>query len=313
MKICIFGAGAIGGYFGGRLAQAGLEVTFIARGKHLEAIVNDGLHVKSLNGDFTINPAKAVVQPEKVGIVDVVLCCVKSWQVADAAEQMRPMIGPETLVIPLQNGINAHDILSQALGSDHILPGLCKLLAMVESPGHIRHAGAEPFLAFGEMSGKPGERANKVAQAFAKAKGMTVHASRNIYAQLWKKLMLVAPWGGMGAVTRSPIGTIRSLPETREMLMDSIREVYHVARANNVEIDEASVSDTINFIDNLPAGGTASMQRDIMEGRPSELREQCGAIVRHGEKGDVRTPVNRFIYHSLLPMEQMARGQLPGH
>ena len=122
--------------------------------------------------------------------------------------------------------------------------------------------------------------------------------------------MLIAPWSGMGALTRSPIGIFRSIPETREMLMDAIREVYDVARANNVEIEEQAVSEIINFIDKLPAEGTASMQRDIMDCRPSELHEQCGAVVRYGEKGGVKTPVNRFIYHSLLPLEQRARGEI---
>lgn len=310
MNICVFGTGAIGGYFGGRLAQAGLDVSFIARGKHLDAIVADGLHVKSLNGDFIIKPAKAVDHPEAVGIVDVVLCCVKSWQVADAAESMRSMVGPETMVIPLQNGVEAHTLLSQSLGADHVLPGMCKLITMIDSPGHIRHAGADPYLAFGEMDGQLSERAEEVAREFGKAEGMTVHVSQNILTQLWRKFMLIAPWSGMGALTRSPIGIFRSIPETREMLMDAIREVYDVARANNVEIEEQAVSEIINFIDKLPAEGTASMQRDIMDCRPSELHEQCGAVVRYGEKGGVKTPVNRFIYHSLLPLEQRARGEI---
>lgn len=312
MNICVFGTGAVGGYFGGRLAQAGLDVSFIARGKHLDAIVADGLHVKSLNGDFIIQPAKVTDRPEAVGIVDVVLCCVKSWQIADAAEIMRPVVGPETVIISIQNGVDAHTILSQSLGADHVLPGICKLITMIDSPGHIRHAGADPYLAFGEMDGRISERAKSVAHEFGKAEGMTVHVSQNIFAQLWKKFMLITPWSGMGALTRSPIGIFRSIPETRGMLMDSIREVYDVARANKVEIEEQAVSEIINFIDKLPAEGTASMQRDIMDCRPSELHEQCGAVVKFGEKGGVQTPVNRFIYHSLLPLEQMARGEIPG-
>ncbi len=311
MKICVFGAGAVGGYFGGRLAQSGSDVTFIARGKHLDAILADGLHVKSINGDFTINPAKATDRPETVGIVDVVLCCMKSWQVADAAESMRSMIGPKTMIIPLQNGVEAHTILSQSLGADHVMPGICKLITMIDKPGHIRHAGADPYLAFGEIDGQVSDRAKQVEHEFGRAEGMVVHVSKNINAQLWRKFMLIAPWGGMGALTRMPIGIFRSLPETREMLIDSIREVYDVARANNVDIEEQALSDTINFIDKLPAEGTASMQRDINDCRPSELHEQCGAVVRYGEKVGVQTPVNRFIYHSLLPQEQMARGQLP--
>jgi len=308
MKVCIYGAGAVGGYFGGRLAQAGLDVTFVARGRHLEAIAANGLHVKSINGDFTIHPAKATDRAEEIGHVDLVLCCVKSWQVSDAADKIRYLVGPETLVLPLQNGVEAHTTLSGVLGTDHVLPGLCKLITMIEAPGHIRHAGMNPYLAFGEMDGRLSRRAERIEQAFSKAQGMNVHVSQNIFTQLWLKFMLIAPWSGIGALTRSPIGVIRSLPETREMLVDSIREVYKVARANKITLEEKSIDETIDFIDGVPPEGTASMQRDIMGGRPSELFEQSGAVVRFGEKGNVRTPVNRFIFHSLLPLERKSRG-----
>ena len=311
MKVCIFGAGGIGGYFGARLAQADIDVTFIARGAHLDAILADGLHVKSINGDFVVHPARATALPEAVGPVDVVLCCVKSWQVAEAADQMRALVGPQTLVIPLLNGAEAHDILARSLGAEHVLPGLCKLITMIDSPGHIRHAGAAPYLAFGEANGRLSQRAQDVARVFAEARGMTVHLSRNIMIQLWRKFMLIAPWSGIGALTRSPIGVIRSLPETRTLVMDSIREVYDVARAGGVPVEEKAMKETMAFIDALPPEGTASMQRDIMAGRPSELHEQSGAVVRHGEKTNVPTPVNRLTYHGLLPQERMAIKKLP--
>ena len=308
MKICVFGAGAVGGYFGGRLAQAGNEVTFIARGGHLDAILTHGLQVKSINGDFTVHPAKATHHPEQVGPVDLILCCVKSWQVAEAAEAMAAMIGPQTIVIPLQNGVEAHATLSRALGSEHVLPGLCKLITMIEAPGRICHLGADPYLAFGEMDGSLSERAKAVVRVFSDAAGIRVHLSRNIVAQLWRKFMLIAPWSGVGAVTRMPIGVFRSLAETRELLMGSIREVYTVARAHGVDIEEKAIAETIDFIDRMPPEGTASMQRDIMDGRPSELEEQSGAVVRYGEQVGVPTPIHRFIYYSLLPLEGKARG-----
>jgi 2-dehydropantoate 2-reductase len=310
MKVCIYGTGAVGGYFGGRLAQAGHDVTFIARGRHLDAILANGLSVQSINGDFTIHPATATNRPDQVGPVDVVLCCVKSWQISEAAASMRSFIGPETVVIPLQNGVEAHTVLSDALGAGRVLPGLCKLITMIDGPGRIRHAGADPYLAFGEMDGRKSSRATSIAQAFSQSQGMRVHVSQNIFAQLWKKFMLIAPWGGIGALTRTAIGVIRSLPETRQMLMDSIREVHAVAQANGIGIEERAIGDTIGFIDKLPFEGTASMQRDIMDGRPSELHEQSGAVVRYGEKGDVPTPVNRFIYHSLLPQERESREEI---
>ena len=310
MRVAIFGSGGIGGYFGGRLAQAGNAVTFIARGRHLAAIKSDGLQVKSIKGDFTVSPANATDRPEDIGPVDLVLCCVKSWQVPEVAHKISLLIGPATVVIPLQNGVEAHLELSRAVGGEHILPGLCRIISMIKAPGRIHHAGADPYIAFGEMDGRLSDRAHRIAQAFARSKGLTVHLSRHIFRELWKKFMLIAPWGGVGALTRSPIGVIRSLPETREMLLASIREVFDVAWANGHEVEEQAVDAIIGFIDQLPVDGTASMQRDIMEGRPSELNEQCGAVVRFGEKVDVQTPANRFIYHSLLPQERKARGEI---
>ncbi len=310
MKIGIYGAGAVGGYFGGRLAQAGHDVTFIARGRHLEAIRSDGLTVRSINGDFAVHPATATDHPEQVGTVDVVLSCVKSWQVTQAAEAMQPMMGPETVVIPLQNGVEAHTHLSDVLGAGHVLPGLCKLITMIEGPGRIRHAGADPYLAFGEMDGQTSPRATAIAEAFGRSQGMTVRVTRHIFPLLWKKFMLIAPFGGIGALTRSPIGVIRSMPETRRLLLESIREVHAVALANGIDVEEEAIDDAIGFIDQLPSEGTASMQRDIMEGRPSELHEQNGAVVRYGERADVATPVNRMIYHSLLPQERSARKEM---
>jgi 2-dehydropantoate 2-reductase len=310
MKIAVFGSGAIGGYFGGRLAQAGHDVTFIARGSHLDAIKADGLQVKSIHGDFVIHPVKATDRPEVVGIVDVVLCCVKSWQVSGIADSIRLLCGPQTVVIPLQNGVEAHTAFSQALDPKNIVPGVCRIISMIEAPGRIHHAGADPQLVVGELDGRISERVQEIARTFSNAAGMAVHASRHILPALWKKFMLIAPWGGLGALTRAPIGVIRSMAETRDMLVNSIREVFDVAVANGVAVDETAVDATMGFIDTLPPGGTASMQRDIMAGRPSELNEQSGAVVRFGGTGAVRTPVNRFIYHSLLPLERIARGEI---
>ena len=310
MKIAIFGSGGVGGYIGGRLAQAGNDVTFIARGKHLDAIVANGLQVKSINGDFLVNPAKATDHPEEIGTVDLVLCCVKSWQVAEVADEIRLLVGPETVVMPIQNGVEAHTTLARDIGAESIIPGLCKMICMVEAPGLICHAGIDPYLAFGELDGHLSPRINEIAKLFANTRGLTVNATRNILQELWLKFMIIAPWSGLGALTRSPIGIFRSQAETRGLLLKSVREVFDVARAIGVDIAEESVESTVDFMDQAPPQGSASMQRDIMEGRPSELHEQCGAVVRYGEKGGVQTPVNRFIYSSLLPLERKARGEI---
>jgi 2-dehydropantoate 2-reductase len=181
---------------------------------------------------------------------------------------------------------------------------------MVKAPGRIAHVGAEPFVSFGELGNQSGERAATIAAAFAEARGLSVALSTDILADLWKKFMLIAPWGGVGGLTRAPIGVMRSIPETRAMLVASIQEVFAVALAHDVAMDAAAVDTIVGFIDKLPHSGTASMQRDIMAGRPSELHEQTGAVVRFGEAAGVATPVNRFIYHSLLPLEQRARGEI---
>jgi len=308
MKMVVWGSGAVGGYFGGRLAQAGHDVTFIARGNHLEAILDDGLHVESLKGDFRVHPARATDRTEGIGAVDVVLCCVKSWQVAAAAETMRPLVGAGTVVIPLQNGVEAHATLAEALGPEHVLPGVCRLISMIKAPGRIAHVGADPFITFGELDNRSHHRAEAIAGAFAEAQGLSVAVSTDIMADLWKKFMLIAPWGSIGALTRTPIGVMRCVPETRDMLERSIREVLAVALGHGVAVDPAAADQIIPFIDKLPHDGTASMQRDIMAGRPSELHEQTGAVVRFGEAVGVDTPVNRFIYYSLLPLEGKARG-----
>lgn len=310
MKIAVFGSGGVGGYIGGRLAQAGNDVVFVARNKHLEAIVTNGLQVKSINGDFLVKPVRATDRPEEIGTVDLVLCCVKSWQVAEVANRIELLVGPETVVIPIQNGVEAHSTLSQVLGAERIVPGFCKMICMVESPGIILHAGLEPYLAFGELDGKLSTRVEKVAKVFAETQGLIVETTQNILEELWLKFMIIAPWSGVGALTRSPIGVFRSMDETRGLLLASIREVFDVARGNGVDLAEKHLESIIAFMDQAPAQGTASMQRDIMEGRPSELNEQCGAVLRYGEKCGIQTPVNRFIYNSLLPLERKARGEI---
>jgi 2-dehydropantoate 2-reductase len=310
MRIVVFGAGGVGGYFGGRLAQAGMDVTFIARGKHLEAIQKHGLRVDSINGDFVIHQVIATDDPATVGEADVVLCCVKSWQVKEVAMAIRPLMGRNTIVVPIQNGVEAPDILSEVLGADKVLGGLCRIISMTHGPGHIRHVGAEPYITFGELDNQKTERTKRLFSAFSEASGLTVEIATDIHAALWKKFILIAPWGGIGAVTRTPVGVFRRLPETRQMLLQSMTEVFNIAIVRKIDLSNEVVEETMGFMDTLPEEGTASMQRDIVEDRPSELNEQNGAVVRLGNVLGVQTPVNAFIYHSLLPLEMRARGQL---
>jgi len=309
MRIAVFGTGGAGGYFGGRLAQGGADVTFIARGEHLRAIREHGLRVDSVKGDFLIEPAQATDAPAELGVVDLVLVGVKAWQVPDAAQEMRPLIGPQTSVVPLQNGVEAPSQLAKVLGAQHVLGGLAKIISVRVGPGHIHHVGAEPFLAFGELDSRPSERAERLRQAF-EAAGVTVEIPQDMQSALWEKFLFVVSWGGVGAVARAPIGTVRSVPETREMLLQVMREVLAVAQAHNVALPDDTIGDTLTFMDTLPPGGTTSLQRDISEGNPSELDSWNGAVARLGKEVGVATPLNTFIYQALLPLELQARGRL---
>lgn len=310
MRIAVFGTGGVGGYFGGRLAQAGEEVIFIARGEHLRAIIERGLRVDSIKGDFVIQPAQATDNPAEVGPVDAILVGVKAWDVPEAAQLMRPMVGPETFVVPLENGVEAPDQLAEVLGREHVLGGLCKIISAIVAPGHIRHAGIDPYIAFGELDGHKSERAERLRQAFAKATGVTAEVSDDIQAAMWEKFVFIAAISGVGAVTRAPAGVIRSLPETRQMLEQAMHEILAVARARGVALSDEVIPQTMAFIDAIPADGTASMQRDIIAGRPSELDYQNGTVARLGRELGVPTPVNAFIYASLLPQELRARGKV---
>ena len=308
MRIAIFGAGGVGGYFGGRLAQAGEDVVLIARGEHLRAMREDGLRVESEAGDFVIDPVEATDDPSAAGLVDVILVSVKAWQVPGAARAMRPMVGPETFVVPLENGVEAPSQLAEVLGAERVLGGMCKIISAIVEPGHVRHGGIEPYVAFGKLDGRRSERAERLRRAFERAKDVTAEIPPDIRVAMWEKFLFIASLSGVGAVTRAPIGLVRSLPETRRMLERAMEEVMAVARALEIALPEGVIPQTMAFIDGLPADGTASMQRDVMVGRPSELEAQNGAVVRLGREEGVPTPVHAFIYHSLLPQEMQARG-----
>lgn len=311
MRFAIFGSGGVGGFFGGKLAQAGLDVTFIARGKHLVAVKENGLRVESIMGDFVIQPAIATDDPRQVGVVDVILVAVKAWDMSAAAEAMKPMVSEETVIIPLENGVDAPDQLSSALGREHVLGGLCRISVFVSEPGIIRHVGVPPYIAFGELDNHKTKRVESLKVIFSNLEGISVEAPEDIHKALWEKFVFIAAVSGVGAVTRQPIGIFRVVPETRAMLVSALQEVVAVGRARGVALDENTADGILTtIIDNAPEGTIASMQKDIMEGSRSELGAQNGAVVRMGKELGIPTPVNAFIYASLLPMELEALGKL---
>lgn len=309
MRIAVYGTGGVGGYFGGRLARAGEEVIFIARGQHLQAIREHGLRVDSVKGDFVIKPAHATDDPAKVGEVDVVIVGLKAWQVSEAAQAMRFLVGSKTVVIPLQNGLEAPGQLAAVLGAEHVLGGLARVFSYIVEPGHIRHIGEAALMAFGELDNRPTQRIEDLRQAFNRS-GFTAEIPKDIHVALWEKFLGVVSVGGMGAITRAPFGVLRSLPETRRMLEQGMQEIFTLALARDIPLTEEVIAQTMTFVDNLPPNASSSLQRDIIAGRPSELEAWNGAVVRLGKQAGVATPLHAFIYHSLLPLESQARGQI---
>jgi 2-dehydropantoate 2-reductase len=307
VRIAIFGSGGVGGYFGGRLAQAGEDVVFIARGAHLTALRERGLRVASIAGDFALYPVHATDDPASVDPVDTVLLAVKAWQIPAAARAMVPLLGPTTFVVPLENGVEAPEELSAALGARHVLGGLCRIVAYVTRPGEIRHAAIAPYIAFGELDGTVSERVASLRRAFARTDGVTVEVPSDIRAAMWSKFLFITPVSGLGALTRVPVGVLRGTAETRQLLVEALHEVAALAAARGVALPADAVEQTLAFTDAMPADGTTSMQRDVMEGRPSELDAQVGAVVRLGARAGVAVPVHRFIYAALLPLERLAR------
>jgi 2-dehydropantoate 2-reductase len=309
MRVGVFGTGGVGGYFGGRLAQSGVEVVFIARGEHLKALQASGLKVESDRGDFWLKSVQAIDDPQDAGKVDAILLGVKAWQVAEAAREMRPMVGPDTFVVPLQNGVEAPAQLVEVLGEQHVVGGLCWVSSFISSPGQIRQAGIEPHVAFGELDNRLSQRCQSLLRAFQEA-GVKAEIPADIQVTMWKKFTFITAISGVGGVTRAPVGVTRSLPETRQLSLRVMQEIQALAKAYQINLPPAYVSETMTFIDGLPEGTQPSMQRDIVAGRPSELAYQNGAVVRLAQEPGVPVPINEFIYDCLLPQERKARGEL---
>lgn len=309
MRIAVIGVGAVGGYFGGRLAQVGADVTFIARGATLAALREHGLQLTSINGDAHIQPVQATDNPAGIGAVDMVLIGVKSWQLAGAIEAARPLLGTATGVLPLLNGVEAADSIAAALGAAHTLNGICFIYAQIAAPGHIHHHGMEPLVTFGERNNVRSKRVEQLRSAFAAA-GVRADVPPDITLAVWRKFLFGAPTSGLGAATRTSLDLLRGIPQTRALLEGAAREIAALAQARGIALDDDDVAAMMARVDDLPPNTTASMQRDIMSGRPSELEAQTGAVVRLGATAGMPTPINSFIYNVLLPQELRARGEL---
>jgi 2-dehydropantoate 2-reductase len=298
MRITIFGTGGVGGYFGGRLARAGEDVTFIARGEHLRAIKTDGLRVDGTDGDFVIYPARATDDINEVGETDLVIIGVKAWQVPEAARAIKPLVGPGTTVLPLQNGVEAVPQLVAELGGENVVAGLCRIVSYVVGPGHIRHAGFTASIVIGELDNRRTERITRIEQVFKHA-GLEITVARDIQVALWTKFLFIASFSGVGAMANAPAGVIRSDPKWRTQILKAIEEIYALAHARGINLPADSVANVMTAVDGLPEDATSSMQRDIAAGKPSELESQNGAVVRMARESGVEVPTHTLIYETL--------------
>ncbi len=309
MRIAVVGVGGVGGYFGGRLAQFGEEVVFIARGDNLRAMRTHGLRIRSPKGDFVVNPVQVVSNPNDVGPVDIVMLGIKAWQVPEVAETIRPLLGTQTAVLTLQNGIEAPQQVAQILGKEHVLGGVCRISAAIEAPGVIRHNSAgDPAIDFGEWENRISDRTTSLHQTFLRA-GIQSEIVPDIQVALWMKFLFITPWSGIGAVTRTPAGVWRRIPETRHLVTLCLEEILSIAQAQTIALPDNAIVATWARYDGLTEAEISSMQRDVIMGRPSELEAQVGAVVRLGQQSGIATPAHTFIYGSLLPLESVARGQ----
>lgn len=304
MRIAVVGAGGVGGYFGGKLAHAGVDTTFIVRGATLDALRERGLRVDSIHGDFVVNPVQATDQPQ--GVFDAILLAVKAWQIPEATRQVLPLLGKDTMIVPLENGIDAADVIAGIAGREHTAGGLCAIVSFIVEPGHIKHAASDPFVMFGELDNSRSERIERLLEAFQRA-GINAQIPPDIHHSLWSKFLFIAPLSAVGALTRVPAGVWRADAEVRELVTSALNEIVALAKARGIDLGEDAVEKTWQRYDNLAPDATASLQRDVMDRKPSELDAQLGAIVRLARESNVPVPVSETLYRLLLPQERLAR------
>jgi 2-dehydropantoate 2-reductase len=299
MRIAVMGSGAIGGYVGARLAAAGAEVAFIARGPHLAAIRTQGLKVLSPLGDLLIAPVTATDDPAAVGIVDAVLLATKLYDVEVAAQAIRPMIGHETAVVCLQNGVDATDVVARLYGRPHVVGGVVVINGEIAAPGVIRH-NALNRLTVGELDGRESARLARLV-ALSNAAGIEASASRDIRLEIWRKFLVLAPMAALSAMTRVTLDRLRAHEETWRLAERGMREVVAVAKAEGVGLDEEDVRSALAFVQGMPATWRASLAVDLEHGRRLETDWLAGAVVRRGQAAGIETPFHRIALGVLKP------------
>lgn len=306
MKIAVMGAGSMGGYYGAKLIRGGHSVALIARGAHLEAIRGKGLKIIRDEETFTVTPWMATDNPAQAGEVELILVATKSYDLQGAARAIAPMVGKETMVLPLLNGVDIAERLGDALGMSHMLGGLTYLPGNMPEPGVVNQLGVEGRLEFGEFndhhgnaSGAGGEsRADKLLKVFHAA-GIVAEISGDIRTALWSKFVLINSTAGVCGVTGKPVGPVREDPRIRAMFTDCAAEVAALARKQGIHLDDDIIKRTLGHLDSVPYNNKPSLLQDLERGKPLELESLNGATVRLGKELGVPTPVNRFIYAAL--------------
>jgi 2-dehydropantoate 2-reductase len=299
MKVLIMGAGGVGGYYGARFAEAGHDVTFVARGRHKEAIQANGLQVRSALGDVTIRDAKVVEDATAAGVCDFVLVCTKLRDLEEVAQAIRPAVGPETGVISLQNGVEKERVLIEAVGRDAVMGGATQIASAIAAPGEIQHTGTMANLIYGELDGSLSDRVKTFDQAVRSAPGFETNLADDIELEIWKKFSFLAPFAGITALYRKPIGPLRVDPEIRRELEALVAEAVAVGRAEGVAFGPGREAEVMGFIDGLPETMKSSMLHDLEAGKPLELDWLTGTVCRFGRTHDIATPASDRIYAAL--------------
>jgi 2-dehydropantoate 2-reductase len=299
MKILVMGAGGVGGYFGARLQQGGNAVFFVARGRHLEALKKDGLTVKSPLGEAKLE-VKASEDPKAAGIVDVVLFCVKLWDTEGAAEQLRAVVGPQSIVIPFQNGVESIDRLKKVLPGNSIMGGSAYIGTRIASPGVIEHTGTMARIRFGVLVPSQRAAAERFLEACRQA-GVNAELTEDIVSVNWEKFVFLVAMSSATAVARAPIGTVRADPDLRWLFEQAMRETFQLARSRGAKLPEDFVDKQLAFADSLPAEMRASLLHDLEAGSKLEAPWLCGAVARMSRESGLDAPVNHTVYAALKP------------
>ena len=298
MRIAVIGAGGIGAIYGAALAKAGTEVIFVARGAHLAAMQQQGLRIEGDRGETIVRPAQATDDIAGIGPVDYVLLCVKLWDVESAGEQLRPIIGPQTAVVPLQNGVDAHERLIPILGRAAVMGGTAFVTGSIVSPGVVRQTGTYFQMTFGELDGWISPRGERLRDMCAAA-GIEGVLSPDILAPLWAKFLVLVPLANVNALTRVPLGRYRADPDTWALAEASLNETAAVGRAEGVALPPDAIERSLAMLRSMPDHHMTSMGNDLLRGNRLELPWFAGKVIELGRRHAIPTPVNSFVYAAL--------------